>query len=215
LLQGLLRCAACGAAYTPASAKRGPEKRRYYRCLTRDKQGRKACPARPMPAEPLEAYIIDRVRETAAGITDSTEMLAQMNDLFTMEREKLQAERRQLPAEIAMLSSKGTELMEQMRQASGQARRALDESLGRLNDELGRLEQRLYQVERDLIELVKKREDAEWMSGIMGRFDAVWKTLTPENKSRLLRAMVHEIVIDEPGGTVSISMIDCLGSVCR
>ena len=48
LLRGLLRCGACGSAMTPASAYKGKREYRYYRCAKRDRQGKDACPTRPL-----------------------------------------------------------------------------------------------------------------------------------------------------------------------
>lgn len=61
LLRGLLTCAACGRAMTTASTHRGASVFRYYRCSTRNHQGRKACPTTQVPAEALEAYVADQV----------------------------------------------------------------------------------------------------------------------------------------------------------
>ena len=46
------------------------------------------------------------------------------------------------------------------------------------------------------------------MIDIMARFDSVWEALTPENKRRLLRAVVKEIIIDEPSGKVEMKIVD-------
>lgn len=54
ILRGLLRCACCGSAFTPGSTYRGDREYRYYRCVTRDKQGKDACPASPLPAAAIE-----------------------------------------------------------------------------------------------------------------------------------------------------------------
>jgi DNA invertase Pin-like site-specific DNA recombinase len=67
ILRGLLRCACCGSPFTPASTRRGRTEYRYYRCIRRDKEGREACPSSPLPAGAIEAYVIERLREFAAG----------------------------------------------------------------------------------------------------------------------------------------------------
>jgi hypothetical protein len=63
LLRGLLVCASCGKAFTPASTRKGEKEYRYYRCVTRDKKGRDACPSAPLPAGAIEAHVIERIRE--------------------------------------------------------------------------------------------------------------------------------------------------------
>ncbi len=208
-LQGLVRCAACGAAYTPASAKRGKNKRRYYRCLTRDKQGRDACPARPLPAESLERYVVDRVKDTASEIDNPDDLLSSVRQAYAAMLQKMNLERQRLPEVIAELSAKRIEIVDNMQRATGADMKKLDDELSRLHDEQAKIERRLYKVERDIDALKKRREDAEWMIDIMRRFDSVWDALNSENKRRLLRAVVKEIVIDEPGGKVEMKMVDC------
>jgi hypothetical protein len=66
ILRGLLRCACCGSAFTPASTRRGRTEYRYYRCIKKDKEGREACRSSPLPADAIEAYVINRLREFAA-----------------------------------------------------------------------------------------------------------------------------------------------------
>ena len=62
ILTGILRCARCDAAFTPASARKGDRNYRYYRCSTRDKQGRDACESAPLPAAAIEDFVIQRIR---------------------------------------------------------------------------------------------------------------------------------------------------------
>lgn len=67
ILRGILTCAACGKAMTTASSHRKGGVFRYYRCSTRNHQGRKACPTTQVPAEALEAYISDQVVEALSA----------------------------------------------------------------------------------------------------------------------------------------------------
>jgi site-specific DNA recombinase len=62
LLAGLLRCAHCGRALSPVSSKPRERRFRYYRCITKDKLGREACPALQFPAEVVEEFVVERLR---------------------------------------------------------------------------------------------------------------------------------------------------------
>jgi hypothetical protein len=43
-------------------------------------------------------------------------------------------------------------------------------------------------------------------------FTAIWDVLTPENRGRLLRAVVQRVDVDEPANRVKVFMIDlCAG----
>lgn len=48
LIRGTIRCGLCGSAMTSASTFRTGRLHRYYRCSTRDKQGKKSCPTKQL-----------------------------------------------------------------------------------------------------------------------------------------------------------------------
>jgi site-specific DNA recombinase len=63
LLQGLLRCVACGCAMTPSHAtKHGNRRYRYYLCTEAQKRGRHTCPAPSLPAAEIERFVLDRLQ---------------------------------------------------------------------------------------------------------------------------------------------------------
>jgi site-specific DNA recombinase len=65
LLRGLLRCAPCGAAVTPAHTRRGSRRYRYYVCTRAQKRGWDRCPSKALPAGALEAFVVDQIRAVA------------------------------------------------------------------------------------------------------------------------------------------------------
>jgi site-specific DNA recombinase len=126
VLRGLLHCACCGSAFTPASTRKGRTEYRYYRCIRRDKEGREACPSSPLPAGAIETYVIERLREFAAENTD---------------------------ADTAGI-------------------------------------------------------ETSWADRCLADFDSIWDILTPQNRGRLLRAVVQSVEVDEPANRVKVFMVD-------
>lgn len=63
LMRGTLRCGACQGLMTSASARRDGRVFRFYRCTTRDKWGKKVCPTKQLPAEALESFVVDQLRQ--------------------------------------------------------------------------------------------------------------------------------------------------------
>jgi len=57
---------------TSASSFRNGRLHRYYRCRTRDKQGKSVCPTTQLPAEAIESFVVEQVQ---AAITERGEQL--------------------------------------------------------------------------------------------------------------------------------------------
>jgi site-specific DNA recombinase len=66
LLQGLLRCVACGCPMSSSQSTKGSRRYRYYLCRQAQQQGWQRCPAPAVPAGPLEALVLAQVRAAAA-----------------------------------------------------------------------------------------------------------------------------------------------------
>jgi DNA invertase Pin-like site-specific DNA recombinase len=64
LVRGTLTCGLCGGRMTSASTRRNGRIHRYYRCTTRDKQGKKVCSTRQLPADALEQFVVEQLRDT-------------------------------------------------------------------------------------------------------------------------------------------------------
>jgi len=62
LVRGTLRCGACQGLMTSASTRRHGRVFRYYRCTTRDKWGKKVCAMKQLPAEAIEAFVVDQLK---------------------------------------------------------------------------------------------------------------------------------------------------------
>src|SRR5262249_42310111 len=66
-LKGLLRCAACDCAMTPAHTTKGNHRYRYYVCTKAQKRGWHACPAKSLPAAAIESFVVDQIKAMGLG----------------------------------------------------------------------------------------------------------------------------------------------------
>jgi site-specific DNA recombinase len=208
ILRGVLRCACCGSAFTPASTRKGETEYRYYRCVKKDKEGKEACPSSPLPAAAIERYVIDRLREAVADGDLAQEVTAAVKEQVTVRRKDLLIERKRLPGEIARLSSEGKHLVETMADLKENARRLVERRLQEIGEQLARLEARLSHVERESASLDAVEVEAGWVGQVLADFTAVWDVLTPENRGRLLRAVVQSVEVDEPANQVKVVLAD-------
>jgi hypothetical protein len=208
LLRGILRCARCDGAMTPASTRKGGKEHRYYRCVTRDKNGRKACGSRPLSAGAIEAFVVERIREAAAGGALAADVERRLQARIKSRRDELLTERRDLPAQIAKVSAEGRRLVEKIGEANGAAVALLDQRIAEVGDQLGRAEHRLAEVERALAAIDHAEVETKWVLQALADFDAVWDVLTTENRARLVRALVRRVEVDEPSGAVTAVLAD-------
>ncbi len=65
VLRGLLRCAACDCAMTPAHTRRGNRRYRYYTCVQAQKRGWDQCPSKSIPARQMEGFVLDQIQGIA------------------------------------------------------------------------------------------------------------------------------------------------------
>jgi hypothetical protein len=204
ILTGIIRCARCGQPYSPASNRKGTREYRYYRCSTRDKRGRDACPAAPLPAQAIEEFVVARVRDALADGTLAADVTQAVKERLAGQRAALVAERQELPAQIAVLSSEGKRVVDLASNVTGTGRRLLDTKLQDVGDQLGRLEARLREVERRICLLDDCEVEAEWVARCLTDFDRVWDTLSASNRGRLVRAVFERVEVDEPSGDVRV-----------
>ena len=211
VLRGLLFCQRCGAAFTTASTRKRGNEYRYYRCVTRVKAGADACEAQPLPANAIESYVVDRLRAVVSDPALVADIERRLQVRLVARRATLEAERKALPATIANLSAEGGRLVASMATMSGPARRLLDDRVQQVGDELARREEKLREVEQQLAALAEARVDVDWVAEALRDFDPVWEALTPDNRGRLLAALICRIDVDEPAGRVEIHLADVSG----
>jgi hypothetical protein len=208
ILAGIIHCALCGQAYTPASTRRGNREYRYYRCTKRDKQGVDGCVAGPLPANAIEDFVVARVRDSLADGKLAADVTQAARERLAGQRAALLSERHDLPAKIATLSTEGKRLVESVSNVNGTGQRLLDAKPQEVGDQLGRLEARLREVVQRLSLLDGCEFEAQWVSRCLADFDRVWDTLGAENRGRLVRAVIERVEVDEPKGDVRAFMAD-------
>jgi len=64
LLSGLLYCGPCGCAMTPAHARKGVRRYRYYVCTQAQKRGWRTCPSRSVPAAAIERFVLEELGQS-------------------------------------------------------------------------------------------------------------------------------------------------------
>ncbi len=201
LLKGLLHCAPCGVkmGHTYAT-KSGKRIYRYYVCYKAQKQGWDSCPCRSLPAEQIEAFVIEQIKRighepalrslTLAKLKEQleTQTTAAKSELIVVEREL-----GQMHTELARVASDAaTNPHATARLADLHAKtQTLDERVSALRQQVS---------EAEAAAVTKDEVDTA-----LAEFDGVWETLSPNEKARLLRMLVQRVDYDAQKGSVAIT----------
>ncbi|NRD63940.1 recombinase family protein [Corallococcus exiguus] len=204
VLRGLLRCGLCCEAMTPGSTRKGTREYRYYRCTTRDKQGKEGCRAAPIPAAAMEDFVVARLREVSVGEGFAAQVHARLTGRLEEKHKALRVERSQLPRDLAKRAGESRKWVDSLAKLEGPARRIVEEKLTATEEEVAGMRKRLAAVERALDATQGERLEVAWVAQALADFDAVWDALTAMNRGRLLRALVGRVVVNEATGQVDV-----------
>jgi site-specific DNA recombinase len=202
LLKGLIHCASCSRAMTPAHTTKGERRYRYYVCTTAQKRGWQACPTKSIPAGEVEHFVVEQVRciGTDPALLHAT--LAQARQQDEARVAELETEQRGLERDQSRWHAELRRLAARLGPDD-----AGDPVIARLAD----LQERLAQVEkraagvREQIEAVRRqRLDEERASEALRLFDPVWESLTPREQARVIGLLVERIDYDGGQGKVAI-----------
>jgi len=204
LLKGLLRCAPCDCAMTPAhTTRKGGLRYRYYTCVQAQKSGWQGCPSKAIPAGPIEQLVVEQIQRLG-------------RDPLVLEQ-LLTTVRQQDEVRVADWEGERVGLEQDLLRGQGEVRRLLAEvgsgtSGNAAVTRLAHLQARLVQVEQRLGRLRGQREawqqerldEAAAQEALSGLVPA-WETMTPDAQARVVRLLVSRVDYDGRQGKASIT----------
>ena len=208
VLQGLLICAQCGYALCRASTRgyKAGERYYYYRCLGSDKRraAERRCPARPVRVEHLDALVWEQIWQL-------------LNEPELIQREierRLQEFRQSSPVE-----QRKEDLSRELARVEQQADKLIDAYQEGLM-ELGELRQRVPELKKRQLALEKELDGLKMqaleqsrlvdmnpsMEGFLQQIKASAQNLTIEEKQKIVRLLVKDVVIGPDSITINHSI---------
>jgi site-specific DNA recombinase len=203
LLKGLLKCKPCGCAMTPAHTTKGDRRYRYYVCVSAQKRGRAACPSKSVPAGPIEAFVVDRIRCVGRDPDLLREVHAQARLQEEARTAEWEAEERGLAKDLTTWNKELTRLSAQFR--PGEDNGELVGRLAELHERIGAVEARVRQVRERIKAAAGRLVPEDEAARVLAAFDPVWATLTPREQGRVIDLLVERVEYDGSGGTVAVT----------
>jgi site-specific DNA recombinase len=188
---------------TPTCTTKGARTYRYYACVAGHKRGAATCPSKPVPAGPVEGFVVDRVR--AAG--RDPELLRQLVEQARRRQQErlaeLAAEEKGLAADLVGL--KRHLALESARFRPGDDNGEVVRRLAALHDQQRLAEDRLRRVKDQAREVRAATVSEADAAAALAGFDPVWAALAPPERARVISLLVERVAYDGASGKVAVT----------
>jgi len=202
LLKGLVRCAACGAAMSPSTTRKGSKAFRYYVCASAMKKGYATCPCPSIPAQKLEDVVVEQIRVIGQDRELQRETLRQVREARDAKRPALVSEQKRLRKRLEKLRGEIRILLDAL--ATGEAGASVGAEIRELEEQAGQLERRLAELASELASLDRDTVDEDDLRKALCLFDPVWDVLFPMEKARIIQRLIESIDHDGRTGKLGI-----------
>lgn len=206
LLSGVIRCGSCGAAMRPkAYGKPLPDGRRRtaYVCARKDASNRQLCQQKNAPAHIVDDLVVDHLRQLAqhysAMSLDASALHQSQAQSAAESLSRLRAELRSTQRKLDNL----TETLEDGLPPS--ARQTVYKRMAELEATAEYLRQQIAALESSAIDDGAEQHLMHLVADTFSVFGDAWQQLTHDERRRLIRSVVDQVVWD--GANLDISVL--------
>lgn len=196
LLGGVLRCGHCGCSMTHSHTKRGTGKiYRYYICGRASKEGWDKCAAPSLPAGEIEDFVVEEIMRVGSDPELCSEIVA----THEVERKR---EAKEATRSLSKLEQQRVSLAKSFKEASAKG------DVSKLADcqrQQIEVEETMAQLKTRIAELTENVLSEEQLRGAVQAFKPAWESLALQERIRLLRLLVQEVVYDGETGEIAIT----------
>ena len=201
LLKGLIHCGPCGLTMGHTTAnKNGSRVYRYYVCYKAQKQGWDSCPCRSLPAEQIEGFVVEQIKQIGKDPAMFSLTLAKCREQMATQRSAAEGELVGVERDLARLHA---ELGRVAGDAATNAHAA--GRLADLHEKVRGAEERAAVLRRQMADADAGQITNAEVDAALGEFDGVWSRLSPKEQARLMRMLVQRVDYDATKGSVSIT----------
>jgi site-specific DNA recombinase len=204
-LKGLLCCTSCGTAMIhTVTARRQNVRYRYYVCSRAMKQGRSACPTKSLPANEIERFVVDRIRNLRSDPNLFRSALEEASVQNAKRVDGLSSEQMSLKGRIEEFHAEERSLVKSMVRDSGKDS-AQTNRLADLQDRIRRAERDIARIQKEIDDLDGREVNANNLSAALSIFETQWETFSPDEKARVMQRVLIRVGYDGHEGKVAIT----------
>ena len=205
ILRGLVRCTSCDSAMTSYTSSPRAKTYRYYACTAVSRRGRGQCPVRSVPAEALEAFVVERISAIGRSPELARAVVAAVEEQHQAERPELIREQRQLTAEHERIGAEGKSLVAALAGNAGGDSRFITERLAQIETRDAQLQQRLAEIHDALVAIEQSSISTSDVLQALSLFEPVWQALTTREQDRLLHLLIERVNYDGQAGEIGLA----------
>ncbi|HSQ57614.1 MAG TPA: recombinase zinc beta ribbon domain-containing protein, partial [Gemmata sp.] len=203
ILKGLIRCAACNCAMTPAHTTRRNRRYRYYLCSSAQKKGWKTCPSRSLPVQQIEGFVLDRIRCIGRDSDLLREVLDQVRERHAARTAGIEAEQKGVEKELKAWHAEVRKLSLELK--PGESNTEVVRKLAEWHERIPVAEGRLRKLNEEVENITRQTITDEEATQALRDFDPVWGTLTPLEQARMIGLLVERVEFDGRDGRVTVA----------
>ena len=204
LLQGIVKCGVCGAAFTSHHCKKGSRSYSYYVCQTHQKQGQAACPGSRIAAGKLESFVVDQLRE----IGRDPQLLAATLDADHAIREarkpELVGQAKRAATAKSKLTDERANILGAIANGDGNSV-SLAEHLEELDVKVAGATRTEADARAELRALDLSDVSAGELREVLSDLEPVWSELFPNEKARAIALLLERVEFDANAEEVEIT----------
>jgi site-specific DNA recombinase len=204
LLKGLLRCAPCDCAMTPAHTTRKSSQRyRYYTCVNAQKRGWQTCPSPSIPAAQIEQLVLGQIQKMGRDPQVLQQVLAQVRQQDDARLVELETERGALERDLLRGQGEVSKLLSEV--GSGATGGGVVSRLAQLQERVGQIDQRIARLRAQREALRQERLDEAEATRALAGLDTAWDRMTTDEQGRIVGLLVSRVDYDGAEGKVAIT----------
>jgi site-specific DNA recombinase len=203
LLKGLLRCVCCDCAMTPShTTRKGGLRYRYYTCVHAQKSGWQSCPAKSIPAQPIEQLVTEQIQRLGRDPLVREQLLATVRQQDEARVAEWESERVGLERDLLRGQNEVRRLLAEV--GAGTSSNGALTRLAELQARLAHIEQRLTRLRAQMEAWQQERLDQAATEALADLVPA-WPTMSPPEQARVVRLLVSRVDYDGKNGKASIT----------
>jgi site-specific DNA recombinase len=207
LLRGLIRCAHCGSVMSSShSFGRGKGKYLYYKCTAVMHRGKTACPVKSVKAEYIERIILNRIRFLGKTPEVIQGVIAKSQEQTAVHLPEIKSALRNLAIEKRKNQEDEAQLLKAMKASGSETSPLVTRELERLESLQKDLETQTTLKESELERAKGQAVNPQEVLRALRKFTAVFPSLPPLERDRLIHALVYRIIYDGRKNKISLRL---------